>query len=116
MRRPPREQERTLRFVGPERRRIPRYYVSVPVELDNRTGTTKDVNEHGTRFETDHPLALDQPITFRLVFRDFAGGDPWRMAARGRVIRVEEGGAGYIVAVRVTSYVLAEAPSTDSTT
>src|SRR5215510_4848950 len=113
MRRPPREQERTTRFVGPERRRTPRYYVSVPVELDDRTGTTRDVNEQGARFETDQLMTADQPITFRLVFRDFAGGDPWRMAARGRVIRVEQGESGYVVAVRVTSYVLAEAPTAD---
>jgi len=113
MRRPPREQERSLRFVGPERRRIPRYYVAVPVEFDGRTGTTRDVNESGVRFEVDQPLAHDQSITFRLVFRDFEGGDPWRMAARGKVTRVEKNGPGYVVAVRVTSYVLAEAPSAD---
>jgi len=113
MRRPPREQERILRFVGPERRRIPRYYVSVPVEIDDHSGTTKDVNEYGARFETDQPLSPDQSVTFRLVFRDFAGGDPWRMAARGRVMRVEQGESGYIVAVRVTSYLLAEAPTTE---
>jgi PilZ domain len=113
MRRSPREQERSSRFVGPERRRIPRYYVTVPVEFDGRTGTTKDVNESGVRFEIDHPLAPEQPVTFRLVFRDFQGGDPWRMAVRGKVLRVETSGTAYTVAVRVTSYVLAEAPSAD---
>src|SRR5437870_1008268 len=113
MRRSSRDQERSSRFAGPERRRIPRYYVTVPVEFDGQTGTTKDVNESGVRFELDYPLAHDQAITFRLVFRDFQGGDPWRMAARGKVVRVEENGPGYIVAVRVTSYVLAEVPSSD---
>src|SRR2546428_3676783 len=35
------------------------------------------------------------------------------MAARGKVMRVEQNGPGYVVAVRVTTYVLAEAPSAD---
>lgn len=111
MRRSSREQERVLRFVGPERRRVPRYYVSVPVELDGWTGTTRDVNENGIRLDVDRPLTLGQSISFRLVFRDFAGDDPWRMAGRGKVARVEENGNGFVVAVRVTSYMLAEAPS-----
>jgi len=102
-----------LRFAGPERRRMPRYYVTVPVEFDGGTGTTKDVNESGVRFEIDQPLVPDQSVTLRLVFRDFQGGDPWRMAARGKVVRVETNGTAYTVAVRVTSYVLAEAPSSD---
>jgi len=76
-----------LRFAGPERRRMPRYYVTVPVEFDGGTGTTKDVNESGVRFEIDQPLVPDQSVTLRLVFRDFQGGDPWRMAARGKVVR-----------------------------
>ena len=67
-----------MRFAGPERRRMPRYYVTVPVEFDGGTGTTKDVNESGVRFEIDQPLAPDQSVTLRLVFRDFQGGDPWR--------------------------------------
>ncbi|OLB41379.1 MAG: hypothetical protein AUG14_05680 [Candidatus Rokubacteria bacterium 13_1_20CM_2_68_19] len=92
---------------------MPRYYVTVPVEFDGGTGTTKDVNESGVRFEIDQPLAPDQSVTLRLVFRDFQGGDPWRMAARGKVVRVETNGTAYTVAVRVTSYVLAEAPSSD---
>jgi PilZ domain len=92
---------------------MPRYYVTVPVEFDGGTGTTKDVNESGVRFEIEHPLAPEQPVTFRLVFRDFQGGDPWRMAVRGKVLRVEANGTAYTVAVRVTSYVLAEAPSAD---
>ncbi len=111
MRRSPREQERTLRFVGPERRRTPRYYVTVPVEFDGGTGTTKDVTEFGVRFHLDHPLTHDQSISFWLLFRDFAGGDQWRIAARGKVIRVEQNGPGFVVAVRVTSFTLAEAPS-----
>jgi len=101
----------TQRFVGPERRRTPRYYVAVPIEFDGTTGTTRDVSESGIRLELDQRLDQGQSIAFHVVFRDFEGGTPWRMAGSGEVLRVEEDGAGFVVAIRVVRYALAEAPS-----
>jgi hypothetical protein len=53
-------------------------------------------------------LALGRPLVFTLVFRHVDPGNLWRMVGAGDVVRVEEEGARFVVAVRVTEYALPE--------
>jgi len=106
-----RDSDRAPRFVGAERRHALRYYVALPIDFDTGTGTTRDVSEGGVRLETDRRLAYGESVTFHLVFRDVNGGEPWRMAGTGAVVRIEPEGVGFVVALRVDGYTLAEAPS-----
>ena len=87
-------------FVGADRRRAPRYYVQLPVELPHGTGTTVDMSEDGVRFESTHRFAQGEPLTVRLVFRHVAG-DYTRIDVTGKVVRVEERGEIFLVAVQV---------------
>jgi PilZ domain len=87
-------------YVGTERRRTPRYYVQLPVESASGTGMTLDVNEDGVRFETNHRFAYGEVVTLRLVFRHIAG-DYTHIDVTGDVVRVEEVGETFVVAVRV---------------
>ncbi len=87
-------------YVGTERRRTPRYYVQLSVESAHGTGTTIDVNEDGVRFETNHRFVYGEVLTLRLVFRHIAG-DYTHIDVTGDVVRVEESGETFLVAVRV---------------
>jgi PilZ domain len=87
-------------YVGTERRRTPRYYVQLPVQSASATGTTIDVNEDGVRFESNHRFAYGEVVTLRLVFRHIAG-DYTYIDVTGDVVRVEEIGETFVVAVRV---------------
>ena len=84
-------------YVGPERRRTPRYYVQLPIESSHGIGTTIDVGEDGVRFESTHRFVYGEVLTLRLVFR----GDHTHIDVTGDVVRVEESGETFRVAVRV---------------
>jgi len=61
---------------------------------------TLDVNEDGVRFETNHRFVYGDVVTLRLVFRHIAG-DYTHIDVSGDVVRVEEVGEAFVVAVRV---------------
>ena len=87
-------------YVGTERRRTPRYYVQLPVESAHGPGTTLDVNEDGVRFESPSRFSFGEVLTLRLVFRHIAG-DYTYIDLTGDVVRVEERGETFVIAVRV---------------
>jgi len=87
-------------YVGTERRRTPRYYVQLPIESASGNGVTLDVNEDGVRFESNHRFVFGELVTLRLVFRHIAG-DYTHIDVTGDVVRVEEVGETFVVAVRV---------------
>jgi len=87
-------------YVGPERRRTPRYYVQLPIDSSHGIGTTIDVGEDGVRFESVHRFVYGEVLTLRLVFRH-VGGDHTHIEVTGDVVRVEESGETFRVAVRV---------------
>ena len=100
MRWPRSERVATPAPVSVERRRTPRYYVRLPVKSAHGTGTTVDVSEEGVRFESTHRFICGQVLTLRLVFRHIAG-DYTHIDLTGVVLRVEESGETFVVAVRV---------------
>ncbi len=87
-------------YVGTERRRTPRYSVKLPVECSAGTGTTLDVSEGGVRFESPHRFAHGEPVSLQIVFRHL-GGDHTEIVVAGEVVRVEQYGETFLVAVRV---------------
>jgi len=87
-------------YVGTERRRTPRYSVKLPVEFSAGSGTTLDVSEAGVRFESLHRFAHGDSITLQLMFRHL-GGDHTEIVVAGEVVRVEEYGETFLVAVHV---------------
>ena len=87
-------------YVGPERRRTPRCYVQLPIESSHGIGTTIDVGEDGVRFESTHRFDYGEVLTLRLVFRH-VGGDHTHIDVTGDVVRVEESGETFHVALRV---------------
>src|SRR5258707_15809827 len=87
-------------YVGPERRRTPRYYVQLPIESSHGIGTTIDVGEDGVCFESAHRFVYGEVLTLRLVFRHVAG-DHTHIDVTGHVVRVEEFGGTFCVAFRV---------------
>jgi len=86
-------------YVGPERRRTPRYYVQLPIESSHGIGTTIDVGEDGVRFEST-TVSTTGGADLRLVFRH-VGGDHTHIDVTGDVVRVEESGETFHVALRV---------------
>lgn len=59
-----------------------------------------DVSEGGVRFESTHRFTPGQRLTLRLVFRHH-GEDATHIDVTGGVVRVEESGDGFLVAVQV---------------
>src|SRR2546421_6341622 len=94
------DRERTRPYRGKERRGTPRYYVGLPVELSFGAGTTLDVSETGLRFETHQRFPHYRHLTtFHVIFQH--SGGPTRIVIVGEVMRVEEHGTRWMVAVRI---------------
>ena len=88
-----------------ERRSAQRYYVNVPIEFDNGSGTTHDVSERGIRFVTTGTCVLGQPIRFALRFIRLEVGDArWRIRGTGHVVRIQTEGEQSVVAIAVEGY------------
>lgn len=87
-----------------DRRRMARFQVALPVELDEGKGTTRDVSLSGVFFETDQSFSPAEAIQLALVLEHVHPGRPVRLHCEGRVVRVnrEDGKLG--VAVAITSY------------
>jgi hypothetical protein len=95
-----------LQVVRRERRATPRYDVSVPIEFYGHRGRTRNVSQQGICFETDQWLPTGDTTSFLLVFRDFGGFPSQQIAGSGEVVRVEECGGRFVIALRVTAYAL----------
>jgi hypothetical protein len=87
-----------------DRRQAPRYRVALCVELEQRTGLTRDVSTAGVFFETDPPVSVGATLrfSFALAYADPEG--PVRLRCQGEVVRVERRKSRVGVAVRFTSY------------
>src|SRR2546422_9635784 len=86
-------------YVGPERRRAPRYYVQLPIQSSHGIGTSIDAGEDGVRFESTHRFDYGEVLTLRLVFRH-VGGDHTHIDVSGAVVRVEAAAATFRLALR----------------
>src|SRR5437867_13259549 len=86
-----------------ERRRVPRYPLSLAVEMEQGQGVTRDISPAGVYFETDQPHASGAPIRFTLVL-EHTGPAPLRLACVGEVVRVEPRGAAFGVAAAIISH------------
>ncbi|NTU42745.1 MAG: PilZ domain-containing protein [Nitrospirales bacterium] len=71
-----------------EKRQAKRFVVSLPLELKQGAGLTRDISHLGAYFETDQPASAGETIEFIIPFDD-QGTDPLRLRFRGKVIRVE---------------------------
>ena len=87
-----------------DRRQARRYRTAIPVELEQRTGLTRDVSASGVFFETDSSFPVGVTISFSLVLEHADPGGPLRLQCQGEVVRVERLESKVGVAVRFTSY------------
>lgn len=81
-----------------------RFAITLPVELDEGAGTTRDVSLSGVFFETDQSFSLGESIRFVLVLEHVHAGRPLRLYCEGRVVRVNRCDGQLGVAVAITSY------------
>jgi len=87
-----------------DRRQARRYRVTVPVELEQGAGTTRDISASGVFFETDLSCSLGATLSFPLVLEHADPGGPVRLQCQGEVVRVEQCEGKVGVAVCFTSY------------
>jgi hypothetical protein len=80
--------------------------VALPVDLGRGSGITRDVSEVGVLFDTELAFQPGQALEFALVLGEFESGGRYRVRCVGEVVRVEPRGAGFAVAVRLSSYSL----------
>ena len=83
------------------RRQARRYQVSLPVDLENGSGKTRDVSKSGMFFETDQPSAPGQVIRFPVMLAYACPGTTFRLRGEGSIVRVEgrDGNVGVAVAL-----------------
>ena len=81
-----------------ERRRGNRFNLSLPVELKDGTGTTRDISSSGIFFETDKVLSVGEIIDLCVVFHDST------IQCKGLIVRVENFDDNLGIAVEFTSY------------
>jgi len=78
--------------------------MTLPVQMDEGVGTTRDVSLSGVFFETDVPFRVEEPVKFILVFEGMSWSRTIRLECEGRVVRVEPAGAKLGVAATIGSY------------
>ena len=82
-----------------ERRRGERYKLSLPVQLNEGIGATRDISTSGIFFETKSAYAIGDTIRLVLDFADET------LQCEARVVRVELRNGRFGVAVELKSYV-----------
>ena len=87
-----------------DRRRMLRFQVALPVELEDGKGITFDVSLSGVFFETDQSFSPSEPIQLVLVLEHIHPSRPVRLHCEGRVVRVSRRDGKLGVAVAITSY------------
>jgi hypothetical protein len=81
-----------------ERRRTPRYPLDASIAVNDVTGRTIDVSANGILFESEHSLALGEPVSLVVPLGQTGPGACVR--CRGEVVRVQPRGALYGIAVK----------------
>lgn len=94
----------------PERRKVQRIPMALPVELSEGTGITRDLSVCGVFFETDRSFLPGESIQFTLVLEYLDPRQPVRLQCQGRVVRIERHGELTGVAVAITAYRFTTAP------
>jgi hypothetical protein len=89
-----------------ERRRFPRYQVTLPILLSAGVGRTCNLSETGVLFETDQAFRSMEPIEFDLVLEELDPERPYWMRCQGAVVRVEQVEGTWRVAVDIGRYTL----------
>jgi hypothetical protein len=87
-----------------ERRRAIRFPMTLPVQLEEGAGITRDVSLLGVFFETEQPLSSKGPIVFTLMFEGRSWSRPIRLKCEGQVVRVEPSNGKAGVAATISSY------------
>lgn len=84
-----------------ERRRAERLPLTIPIELKNGSGITRDVSGLGVSFTAAAPFERDEQVEFLLAIPDAI-----HVRCRGRVVRVnyEREAMQYAVAVTIDDY------------
>jgi hypothetical protein len=84
-----------------ERRSAERFSVSLPAETDKGPGVTRDVSLSGLYLVTKERLFADDRLQLVVALPDGDRSFPFRLALKGRVVRVEEvdGASGAGIAV-----------------
>lgn len=82
-----------------ESRREERVKAVLPVALQGRSGTTRDVSASGVFIETDVTLSLGSTLTFEIAIE--TGSGPMVLACTGEVRRVERRGERLGIAVSI---------------
>jgi hypothetical protein len=86
---------------SPERRSAERFRVSLPVETDRGFGVTRDVSLSGLYLVTDERLSPGDDLDLVVGLAESGGSFPFRLALRGKVVRVEAAGGAVGAAVAV---------------
>ena len=86
-----------------ERRRMPRYPVSLAIETERGKGLTRDISASGIYFESEQPYTAGARIHFALVL-EYSEPMPLRLSCTGQVLRVDTHGNTFRVAASITSH------------
>ena len=82
-----------------ERRKGERYKLSLPVQLNDGTGITRDISTSGIFFETESAYSIGDTIRLLLNFEHET------LQCEARVVRVEPRNGQFGVAVELMAYV-----------
>ena len=85
-------------------RRHERYPLTLPIELAQGGGLTRNVSVGGVYFVTDQPHTPGAPIEFTLVLGEQSPRVPSQLRCNGAILRVEPQGDQVGVAATIQSY------------
>jgi hypothetical protein len=84
----------------------PRFRIDLPVELEQGTGTTRDLGTSGVYFTSRFGYEPRSRLEFTIVMDSVNANQPLRMRCSGEVVRVEALDGLVGVAARITEYAI----------
>ncbi len=83
--------------------RAPRHAMAGPVRLKKGVGRCRNISNSGMYFEMDKPLAPGALISVSVTLDNVHPMPPVELTAEGRVVRAEQRGGKFCIAIAFTS-------------
>lgn len=93
------------------RRSQERHRLTLPVELEQGSGVTRDVSAGGVFLECNRSFTPGATIEFTIVLGSERPAEPILLHCRGQVVRVESNGERVGVAATIASYSVETPPA-----
>ncbi len=87
-----------------DKRTASRFSMSLPLHVDGKAGTTRDVSTKGIYFETDESYAPGSELQLSMELLNVAPEGAAQLVCKGRIVRVEPKDGRLGIAITIESH------------